>query len=47
LVGKQLSGGPVKSVKIRFEQENSKLKRIVTNLSLEKLALKDIAEGNF
>jgi transposase-like protein len=30
-----------------LEQENSKLKRIVANLSLEKLVLKDIAEGNF
>jgi putative transposase len=30
-----------------LEQENSKLKRLVANLSLEKLVLKDIAEGNF
>ena len=30
-----------------LEQENVKLKRIVANLSLEKLVLKDIAEGNF
>jgi hypothetical protein len=30
-----------------LEQENTKLKRIVANLSLEKLVLKDIAEGNF
>jgi len=30
-----------------LEQEHSKLKRIVANLSLEKLVLKDIAEGNF
>jgi len=29
-----------------LEQENSKLKRLVANLSLEKLVLKDIAEGN-
>jgi len=29
-----------------LEQENAKLKRIVANLSLEKLVLKDIAEGN-
>ena len=29
------------------EQENAKLKRLVANLSLEKLVLKDIAEGNF
>jgi putative transposase len=30
-----------------LEQENGKLKRLVANLSLEKLVLKDIAEGNF
>jgi putative transposase len=30
-----------------LEQENSKLRRLVANLSLEKLVLKDIAEGNF
>ena len=30
-----------------LEQENAKLKRIVANLILEKLVLKDIAEGNF
>ncbi|MBB5059364.1 transposase-like protein [Granulicella aggregans] len=30
-----------------LEQENAKLKRIVANLSLEKLVLKEIAEGNF
>ena len=30
-----------------LEHENAKLKRIVANLSLEKLVLKDIAEGNF
>ena len=30
-----------------LELENAKLKRLVANLSLEKLALKDIAEGNF
>lgn len=29
-----------------LESENSKLKRPVANLSLEKLVLKDIAEGN-
>src|SRR5271168_5276770 len=29
-----------------LESENSKLKRLVANLSLEKLVLKDIAEGN-
>ena len=30
-----------------LELENTKLKRLVANLSLEKLVLKDIAEGNF
>ena len=30
-----------------LELENGKLKRLVANLSLEKLVLKDIAEGNF
>ena len=30
-----------------LEQENSKLKRLVANLSLEKLVLKDFASGNF
>ena len=30
-----------------LEQENAKRKRLVANLSLEKLVLKDIAEGNF
>jgi len=30
-----------------LEQVNAKLKRLVANLSLEKLVLKDIAEGNF
>jgi putative transposase len=30
-----------------LEQENAKLKRLVANLSLEKLVLKDIAEGTF
>ncbi len=30
-----------------LEQENSKLKRLVSELSLEKLVLKDIAAGNF
>ena len=29
-----------------LELENAKLKRLVANLSLEKLVLKDIAEGN-
>jgi transposase-like protein len=30
-----------------LEQENAKLKRLVAELSLEKLMLKDIASGNF
>ena len=30
-----------------LEQENSKLKRLVSELSLEKLVLKDTAWGNF
>jgi len=30
-----------------LEQANSKLKRLVSELSLEKLVLKDIASGNF
>jgi Transposase len=30
-----------------LEAENAKLKRLVANLCLEKLVLKDIAEGNF
>jgi len=30
-----------------LEQENSKLKRLVADLSLDKLVLKDIASGNF
>jgi putative transposase len=30
-----------------LEQENAKLKRLVSELSLEKLVLKDIASGNF
>jgi putative transposase len=30
-----------------LEQENGKLKRLVSELSLEKLVLKDIAAGNF
>jgi putative transposase len=29
-----------------LEQENAKLKRLAANLSLGKLVLKDIAEGN-
>lgn len=30
-----------------LEQENSKLKRLVANLSLDNLVLKDFARGNF
>jgi hypothetical protein len=30
-----------------LEQENAKLKRIVANLNLEVLVLKDVASGNF
>ena len=30
-----------------LEQENLKLKRLVAELNLDKLVLKDIAEGNF
>ena len=30
-----------------LEQENTKLKRLVSELSLEKLVLKDIASGKF
>jgi transposase-like protein len=30
-----------------LEQENAKLKRLVADLSLDKLVLKDIASGNF
>jgi hypothetical protein len=30
-----------------LEQENAKLKRLVAELSLDKLLLKDIASGNF
>jgi hypothetical protein len=30
-----------------LEQKNAKLKRLVSELSLEKLVLKDIASGNF
>jgi hypothetical protein len=30
-----------------FEQENAMLKRLVAELSLDKLVLKDIASGNF
>jgi len=32
---------------MELEQENAKLKRLVAELSLDKLVLKDIASGNF
>jgi putative transposase len=32
---------------MELEQENAKLKRLVSELSLEKLVLKDIASGKF
>ena len=31
----------------QLEKENSRLRRLVTELSLEKQVLKDVAEGNF
>jgi putative transposase len=37
---------PAKRFK-ELEQENSKLKRLVANLSLDNLVLKDFASGNF
>jgi putative transposase len=41
-----LAGGLARRLK-ELEQENTKLKRLVSELSLEKLVLKDIASGNF
>ena len=41
-----LKGDQVKRLK-ELEQENSKLKRLVANLSLDNLVLKDFASGNF
>jgi hypothetical protein len=41
-----LKGDQARRLK-ELELENAKLKRLVANLSLEKLVLKDIAEGNF
>ena len=38
--------GQAKRLK-QLERENSKLKRLVAELSLEKQILKDVAEGNF
>ena len=40
-----LQVGQAKRLK-ELEQENAKLKRLVSELSLEKLVLKDIASGN-
>jgi hypothetical protein len=31
----------------QLEKENARLRRLVTELSLEKQVLKDVAEGNF
>lgn len=31
----------------RLKEENAKLKKLVADLSLEKLVLKEVAEGNF
>jgi len=46
---REYGGLPVDQAKRlkELESENTKLKRLVANLSLEKLVLKDIAEGNF
>ena len=33
--------------RLELEQENAKLKRLVAELSLDKLVLKDLASGNF
>ena len=44
--GKEYGGLQVDQAK-RLEQENSKLKRLVANLSLDNLVLKDFASGNF
>ena len=43
--GKGRAGNPARLKEL--EQENAKLKRLVSELSLEKLVLKDIASGNF
>jgi len=46
---REYGGLPVDQAKRlkELESENTKLKRLAANLSLEKLVLKDIAEGNF
>ena len=38
--------GQAKRLKV-LEKENTRLKRLVAELSLEKQVLKDVAEGNF
>ena len=43
---RRTAGGSGASAK-ELEQENAKLKRLVAELSLDKLVLKDIASGNF
>ena len=42
----RVEGGQARRLK-EMEQENAKLKRLVSGLSREKLVLKDIASGNF
>jgi len=42
----RVAGRPARRLK-ELEEENTKLKRLVSELSLEKLVLKDIASGNF
>lgn len=43
---REFGGLKVEQARRLKELENAKLKRLVANLSLEKLMLKDIAEGN-
>jgi putative transposase len=43
---KEYGGLQVKRLK-ELQQENSRLKRLVANLSLDNLVLKDFASGNF
>jgi len=47
--GKEFDGLKLDQSKLRkeLEKENSKLKRLVAESSLEKQVLKDISEGNF
>jgi hypothetical protein len=42
----RLVGSQARRLK-ELEQENAKLKRLVAELSLDKVVLKDIASGNF